>query len=108
MNPLLEKIARGLIRLAIVPVAGWLVGHGIIESSETAEFYAEITTYVIAGAWMAWTALKELRVKNTLAASPVQMTVKQAEQTVKAGTFASARTPKDAMPVITDNTKKDG
>ncbi len=101
MNPLVQKIIRGLIRLALVPLAGWLVGHRIIESSETAEFYAEVTAYVLSGLWLIYTAVTDLRVKNTQAAMPAGTTEAEAVQQVKSGQFASALTAKTETPTIT-------
>lgn len=100
MSLLIQQILGGLIRLALVPLAGWLTSHGILNADQQVQFYAEITAYVLGGGWVIWNAITRLRLLNTASASTKVQTVDEVREQVKSGAYAPASTPTSQVPSI--------
>jgi hypothetical protein len=103
MPLIVQQIIGGLIRLALVPVVGWLVAHGVIRADQDVQVYAEVTAYGLGAIWVVYNAVKRMRWFNTAAGSSTVSTPQEIIDQEKAGTFASALTPKNEVPVVKDN-----
>lgn len=104
MNPLLQSILTGVIRWALGGAFAWLIERGITKPDQTDTIIAAIVTAVGTLGWMVWSKVKEARMLHTAAGTGKAMTVDEVKQTVNAGTFASALTPKGEVPIVKDNT----
>lgn len=106
MNPLVQQILGGLVRVALGGVIAWLIQRGIISEDQTELVVGGVVTAVGTVGWIIWNKVQERRVLNTALATSTGSgaTVNEIEKSVKAGVFASATTPKDVAPVIQSNT----
>lgn len=56
MSEVLTKVLAGILRVWLIPVSDWLIGHDILTSDETLKFFAEIVAAVGTTVWagLAW------------------------------------------------------
>lgn len=102
MNSLWIGIIGGLVRLLLLPVTNWLVGHGVISDDQTTQVFADVTAFAIGAAWVVWNKLKERKILNVALASEKPTTLQDVKQSIAGGKTVSPLTPEHVVPTITD------